>query len=162
MKGAAAPPPQRVTTVRRQSSSSSRRSATRTPSISPNQQNRLESLGFEEGELEMFFDITNISENQLVQRYLDIAQHPPYNLNWDSERVANNADYMLGVHKHNGIEYTKHDIVEDTLTSFYDEAQGLGQGVRKKKRGTRKSGRKHRSHKKRHIRRHRTRHRRRH
>lgn len=132
------------------------------PSISPNQQNRLESLGFEEGELEMFFDMTNITENQLVQRYLDIAQQPPYNLNWGSERVANNADYMLGVHKRNGVEYTKHDIVEDTLSSFYVEAQGLGEGIRKKKRGIRKSVRKHRSHKKRHTRRHRTHHRRRH
>jgi hypothetical protein len=159
MKGAAAPPPE--SRLRHRSSSSSRRSATRSPSISPNQQNRLESLGFEEGELEMFFDMTNISEDQLVQRYLDIAQNQPYNLNWGSERVAINADYMLGVYKRNGIEYTKHDIVEDTLSSFYDEAQGLGQGIRKKKRGTRKYGRKHRSHKKRHTRRHRTRHRRR-
>lgn len=155
MKGAAAPPPESNNRVRNQSRSSSRRSATRSPSISPRQQNRLESLGFEEGELEMFFETTDFTENQLVDRYLEIAQNQPYNLNWGSERVAINADYMLGVYKRNGVEYTKHDIAQDVLTSFYDEQNIVAEGIHKKKRGTR---RKHRSHK----RKHRTRHRRRH
>lgn len=161
MKGAAAPLPENNYSVRNQSMSSSRRSATRTPSISPRQQNRLESLGFEEGELEMFFDTTDFTENDLVDMYLEIAQHPPYNLNWGSERVAINADYMLGIYKRNGVEYTKHDIAEDTLSYFYEQREDRGQGIGMKKRGTRKSRRKHRSHKRKHSRRHRTHHRRR-
>jgi hypothetical protein len=36
-------------------------------------------LGFKDGELEMFFDMTDISEDELVRKYLDIAQHTPYN-----------------------------------------------------------------------------------
>lgn len=162
MKGAAAPPPESNNRVRNQSRSSSRRSATRTSSISPRQQNRLESLGFEEGELEMFFETTDFTENQLVERYLEIAQNQPYNLNWGSERVAINADYMLGVYKRNGVEYTKHDIAQDVLSSFYDEQNIVAEGIRKKKRGTRKSRRKHRSHKRKSSHHNRTRHRRRH
>ena len=146
MKAGAAPPQEHH--VRRVSSSSSRRSH------SSVQDDRLEALGFEEGELEMFFEMTDISENQLVRKYLDIAQHQPYNLNWGSEQRAINAPYMLGVYKRNGSEYTKHDIVQDTFTYFYDRAEGRAQGIRKKKRGTRK----HRSSKRRQTRRHRKHH----
>jgi hypothetical protein len=65
-------------------------------------------LGVEEGELEMFFDMTNVTEDQLVNKYLEIAQNQPYNLNWGNETTAINANYMLGVYKRNGVEYTKH------------------------------------------------------
>jgi hypothetical protein len=148
MKGGAAPPQEHH--ARRVSRSSSRRSH------SSVQDDRLQALGFEDGELEMFFEMTDISEDQLVRQYLDIAQHQPYNLNWGSERIAINAPYMLGVYKRNGVEYTKHDIVEDTFTYFYDHAEGRAQGIRKKKRGTKR--RKHRSPKRRQTRRHRKHH----
>jgi len=133
MKGAAAPPPQSSNRVRRFDSSYSPPS--RSSSL---QQDRLQALGFEEGELEMFFEMTNVTEDQLVHRYLEIAQNQPYNLNWGTETRAINANYMLGVFKRNGVEYTKHDIVEDTLSSFYHEAEGRAQGILKKKRGTKK------------------------
>jgi hypothetical protein len=155
MKGGRAPPPGHHSRhISSSSRSSSRRSSSRRSSISSILNNRLQALGFEEGELEMFFDMTNISEDELVRKYLDIAQHPPYNLNWGSEETAIRADYMLGVYKRNGVEYTKHDIVEDTFTYFYDQAEGRAQGIRKKKRGTRK----HRSSKRKQTRRHRRRH----
>jgi hypothetical protein len=150
MKGGAAPLPQHHSRVIRSSSSS------RVPSV---QNERLQALGFEEGELEMFFDMTDISEDELVRKYLDIAQHVPYNLNWGTEQRAINAPYMLGVYKRNGVEYTKHDIVEDTFSYFYDQAEGRAQGIRKKKRGTkRRRTRKHRSHKRTHSTRHRRHH----
>ena len=80
----------------------------------------LPGLGFEEGELEMFFDMmNNVSENELVERYLQIARAAPYNLNWQTGDDACVAAYMLGVLKNNGVEYTKHDIVEDVFDSFY-------------------------------------------
>lgn len=158
MKGAAAPPPETRNRLRRQSSTSSRRTATRTP----NSQERLQELGFEEGELEMFFETTDFTEDQLVEKYLDIAQYSPYNLNWGTERTAINAPYRLNVFKPNGVEYTKHDICEDTLTYFYNQSEGRAQGIRKKKYGTRKLVRKHHSHKRRHTRHRRTRHRRNH
>jgi hypothetical protein len=153
MKGGRAPPPGHHS--RHISSSSRSRSSSRRSHISSIQNNRLESLGFEEGELEMFFDMTNISEDELIRKYLDIAQHPPYNLNWGSEATAINAPYMIGVYKRNGVEYTKHDIVEDTFSYFYDQAEGRGEGIRKKKRGTRRRTRKHRSSKRKHSTRHR-------
>ena len=81
-----------------------------------------------------------------------------HNLNWGSEATAINAPYMIGVYKRNGVEYTKHDIVEDTFSYFYDQAEDRAQGIRKKKRGTRRRTRKHRSHKRKQSRRHRRRH----
>jgi hypothetical protein len=95
-------------------------------------QERLQALGFEEGELEMFFEMRNYTEDQLINRYLEIAQGNPYNLNWESENDAINAPYMLGVFKPHGTEYTKHDIAEDTLSFFYET------GGQKKNNKTRK------------------------
>ena len=96
----------------------------------------LSGLGFEEGELEMFFEMNHVSENVLVDRYLQIARAAPYNLNWQTGHDACVADYMLGVLKNNGIEYTKHDIVQDVFNSFYHPEQG---GRKKKsKRSTKK------------------------
>jgi len=154
MKGAAAPIPETRTRVRRNQSSSSRHSATRTPSNSSLQQNRLESLGFEEGELEMFFDMTSFTENQLIERYLEIAQNEPYNLNWGTAIRAIHANYMLGVYKPNGVEYTKHDIAQDTISSFYEEIEGVAEGIHKKKHRTRRHRTRHRKNKRKHTRRH--------
>lgn len=93
----------------------------------------LPGLGFEEGELEMFFDMNQVSENELVERYLQMASSAPYNLNWQTGEDACVADYMLGVFKNNGVEYTKHDIVEDVFYSFYHPEAAPVQGGRKKK-----------------------------
>ena len=107
----------------------------------------LPGLGFEEGELEMFFDMNQVSENELVERYLQMARAAPYNLNWQTGDDACVAEYMLGVLKNNGVEYTKHDIVEDVFDSFYHPEQG---GRRKK---TRRSTKKRTNKKKRSTRR---------
>ena len=96
----------------------------------------LPGLGFEEGELEMFFDISQVSENELVERYLQIARSAPYNLNWQTGHDGCLADYMLGVFKNNGVEYTKHDIVQDVFDSFSEQQQGGGK--KKSKRSTKK------------------------
>ena len=96
----------------------------------------LPGLGFEEGELEMFFDMNQVSENELVERYLQMARAAPYNLNWQTGDDACVAAYMLGVIKNNGVEYTKHDIVQDVFNSFSEQQQG---GRKKKsKRSTKK------------------------
>jgi hypothetical protein len=96
----------------------------------------LPGLGFEEGELEMFFDMNQVSQNELVERYLQIARSAPYNLNWQTGDDACIAEYMLGVLKNNGVEYTKHDIVKDVFDSFSEQQQG---GRKKKtKRSTKK------------------------
>ena len=91
----------------------------------------LSGLGFEEGELEMFFDTYQATEDDLVDRYIDIARESPYNLNWQNSHDACVADYMLGVFKNNGVEYTKHDIVDDVFDSFYNPQQA---GKKKKSR----------------------------
>jgi hypothetical protein len=107
----------------------------------------LPGLGFEEGELEMFFELNQVSENELVEKYLQIARAAPYNLNWQTGDDACVAAYMLGVIKNNGVEYTKHDIVEDVFDSFYHPVQGgrkkksrrsTKKRVNKKKRSTRR------------------------
>lgn len=122
MKGAAAPIPNN-NLIRHETNSSD--------NLLPNNQERLQALGFEEGELEMFFETTNYTEDQLINKYLEIAQGPPFNLNWRTENIAANAPYMLNVFKPHGTEYTKHDIVEDTLTSLYEAGEG---GAKKKTR----------------------------
>lgn len=111
----------------------------------------LPGLGFEEGELEMFFDMNQVSENELVERYLQIASSAPYNLNWQTGDDGCVAEYMLGVFKNNGVEYTKHDIVQDVFDSFSEQAAPQQQGGRKKK--TKRSTKKRRNQKKRSTRR---------
>lgn len=124
------------------------------PPINPTRcEDLLPGLGFEEGELEMFFDMNQVSENQLVDSYLQKARAAPYNLNWQTGDDACIADYMLGVFKDNGVEFTKHDIVKDVFESFSQQQAGRRQRSRrstkkrinKKGRGTR---RKHRRSKK--------------
>jgi NDP-sugar pyrophosphorylase family protein len=109
--------------------------------IPGNTQNILSSLGFEEGELEMFFDVSDgvVNENELIQKYLEIAQDNPYNLNWGTVQVAVSANYDTGVRKPNGTTYTKHDIANDTLNSFYDVISHGGRSKKNKKRKTRKN-----------------------
>jgi hypothetical protein len=114
------------------------------PDIVPdNNQNILSDLGFEEGELEMFFDIASgvINENDLIEKYLETAQNNPYNLNWSTTEIAARADYDTGVRKPNGTTYTKHDIANDVLNSFYDELTFRGgySSKKNKKRRTRKN-----------------------
>ena len=106
----------------------------------PNNRNRcenlLEGLGFEEDELEMFFDLNQVSENELVERYLQTARSAPYNLNWQTGDDACVADNMLGIFKDNGVEFTKRDIVKDVFESFYHPEQANPQqaGRRQKSR----------------------------
>ena len=94
----------------------------------------LTSLGFDEGELEMFFqDHSDISKDALVRKYLEIAQEEPYLRNWDDEITAINAPFNIGIFKPNGIEYTKRDIAQHTLYSFNDSAEGgRAKRIRKK------------------------------
>jgi hypothetical protein len=99
----------------------------------------LPGLGFEEGELEMFFDMNQVNQNELVERYLQIARAAPYNLNWQTGDDACLAEYMLGVLKNNGVEYTKHDIVKDVFDSFSQQEAAVQGGRKKKsKRSTKK------------------------
>lgn len=112
------------------------------PNVPPFQgehiQDILSSLGFEEGELEMFFDTANglVSEEQLMERYLEIARDEPFNQTWQNIDDAVDASYELNAIKSNGIPYTKHDIVNDTLDTFYEDMSG---GKRRKNRKQRKS-----------------------
>ena len=69
----------------------------------------------------MFFDIAYFTGEQVVERYLEIAQEPPFNLNWGTKERAMEANNLLGIFGTNGVELTKHDIVSVTLRSFYDE-----------------------------------------
>lgn len=125
----------------------------------------LQQLGFEEGELEMFFGMHDyVSPEDLIQRYLEISRAAPYNLGWQSVRNATNAPNGTGVFKSNGVEYIKHDIAKDALNSFdnfdsYDSSDDMQEGGykrRKSKTRTRKTKRR-KSKKPRRIRRRRTR-----
>jgi hypothetical protein len=118
----------------------------------------LQKLGFEEGELEMFFGMhEGVGAEDLIQKYLEISRAEPYNLNWQSVRNATNAPYETGVFKPNGTQFNKHDIAKDALDSFdnFDDMQEGGYKRRKPK--TRKTKKSRKSKKTRRIRRRRTR-----
>ena len=114
-------------------------------------QHILTELGFEEGELEMFFDTVNglVNEEQLIDRYLEIARAEPFNQNWQNENDAIESDYELNVMKPNGIAFTKHDIVNDVLNSFYSDITG-GKKPKRSRRKIRKSKKQRKSKTKRH------------
>jgi hypothetical protein len=116
-------------------------------------ENPLQDLGFEDGELEMFFnDNPDVSSEQLIQRYLEISKEEPFNLDWESVENAILASYMTGVFKPNGTQYTKHDIAKVVLESFDDIQEG---GYKKRQRKIRKTKRrKTKKSKKRKTRRH--------
>ena len=119
---------------------------------------RLESLGFALGNLELIETMApDVTEDDIVNKYLDIARNPPYNLNWDSVEAAKNSPLGLGVRKPNGEEYIKTDITKATIDYFCFGIGGAHR-IHKKKRRTMK----HRSKKRKHRSNKRTRHRRRH
>ncbi len=98
----------------------------------PRNNQLLNSLGFEEDELEMFFETFNISENELIEKYMEIANSAPYNLNWNNVEDAVNSNYDIDVQKPNGTSYTKHDIVNDVMSYFSENQQG-GKRLKNKK-----------------------------
>jgi len=105
--------------------------------------NILNALGFEDGELEMFFEMnSDVSSEQLIQqliqRYLEIAREEPFNLNWQSVQNAIDSPYQTSAIKPNGTPFTKHDIAKDVLESFDDILEG-GYKRRKSKTRTKKS-----------------------
>ena len=111
----------------------------------------LSNLGFEEGELEMFFDMSDgiIDQNELIHKYLEIAQGNPYNLNWATAEIAASSNYDTGVRKPNGTTYTKHDIANDTLNSFYHELSSRGgRRSRKNKKNKTRRNKKHKAYRK--------------
>ena len=107
--------------------------------------NILNALGFEDGELEMFFEMNRDSDvsseqliQQLIQRYLEIAREEPFNLDWQSVQNAIDSPYQTSAIKPNGTPFTKHDIAKDVLESFDDILEG-GYKRRKSKTRTKKS-----------------------
>ena len=160
MKGGRMPPPGHHSRHISSSSRSSSRRSSSSSRYSSVHNARLEALGFDDSEVQLLLDdeyFAGITEQEIVDKYLEIAQNDPFNLNWDSDEDAMNSDYMI-----QGTQFSKHDIAKDTFNYFsqrgrQSHSQGLAEGIRKKKKGSRK----HRTHKRKHSRRHRTRHRRR-
>ena len=104
-----------------------------------NTDNILHSLGFEDGELEMFFEMnSDVSSEQLIQRYLEISREEPFNLDWQSVQSAIDSPYQTSAIKPNGTPFTKHDIAKDVLDSLDDIQEG-GYKRRKSRTRTRKS-----------------------
>jgi hypothetical protein len=103
-----------------------------------NANNTLQELGFEDGELEMFFyENPDVSSEQLEQIYLDISRREPFNLDWESVENAILAPYMTGAFKPNGTQFTKNDIAKAVLASFDDDIQDGG--YKKRKRNPKKT-----------------------
>ena len=124
---------------------------------STSEEDILTSLGFEEDELEMFFEENPlITKDDLVRKYLEIAQEEPYLRNWDDKTTAADAPLNLGIFKPNGIEYRKRDIAQHTLGSFNNSSEGgRAKRIRKKtfKRKHLTNKRKHLTNKRKHKRR---------
>jgi len=90
-----------------------------------NTDNILNALGFEDGELEMFFEMNNhVSSEQLIQKYLEISREEPFNLGWLNVQNAIDSPYQTIAIKPNGTPFTKHDIAKDVLERFDDILEG--------------------------------------
>lgn len=108
----------------------------------------LNELGFEEDELEMFFEERpngdqDELETELINKYFEIARQPPFNRSWRTLDDAIDAEYLF---ISNNREYSKHDIVNDVFAS-YSESNG---GKRKKNKKSRKSKKQRKSKSKKH------------
>jgi hypothetical protein len=123
---------------------------------------QLQHLGFDYDVTEIALTHYPITIEDLVNIYLDVAQEPPYNRNWEDYTAASNApdDFTI-----NGITFNKSDIANETLhfigeniemrPEMRQQTEGDGQedgnmeiegGKRKKhKRKTRKTTRKRHS-----------------
>jgi len=88
--------------------------------LPPITDNLLYNLGFEDGELEIFRSNCHgiNTDEDLVNKYLEIARSPPYILVWQDITEAENSNNELGIFNDNSREYKKHDIALDTLNSF--------------------------------------------
>ena len=121
MKGGANPPSN--------NDSNSTISSSEEHTISEEDVQLLQNLGFDEGELEMFFHIMHIRIEDFIERYLEIAQNPPHNLNWSTKEEA-----------FEGNDNNKRSVAEDTLHSYYFPNEGIGMGgTRTKKTRTKKT-----------------------
>ena len=100
-------------------------------------------LGFEEEELEMLFSDTNlqITENDLINLYLEIATNKPYCQNWDTIEDAVSSGYELNIDRYAGRRYNKRDIAEDTL-GYIQEPEQLEPCVSGGKKNKKRKGRK--------------------
>lgn len=121
-----------------------------------NNDNTLQALGFEDGELEMFFyENPNVSSDQLIQRYLEISREDPFNLGWQSVQNAIDSPSQTSALKSNGTKFTKHDIAKDVLDSFDDmQHGGYKRSLRKPRKIKRRKTRKTKKTKRRRTRRH--------
>jgi len=73
---------------------------------------KLNSLGFEDDELEMFFSEFGNKTNELIEKYLEISsQYPGY----ETFEEASNSDYLIP-----NTDLNKHDIAEQVLSSYYE------------------------------------------
>lgn len=88
----------------------------------------LEDLGFTEESIEDFAEVADdlVDTRELKERYLEIANDEPYNLNWTTIDMARNADFDTGIENPEGGTYTKADIASDTIGSFYAVITGRG------------------------------------
>lgn len=92
-------------------------------------------LGFEEEEIEILSG-ENIGLDEIMEKYMAVANSAPFNMNWSTEDDAINAEYNL-----NGSQYTKHDIAKDVFNSYF-ENQEMSAGKRRKKTQKRRKIRK--------------------
>lgn len=105
----------------------------------------LTDLGFEEEEIEILSEMEGIGLNEIMEKYMAVANSAPFNMNWTTEDDAINAPYNL-----NGSQYTKHDIAKDVFNSYFqDQSAGKKrrktQTRRKHKKKNRKKTRKNKS-----------------
>lgn len=71
-----------------------------------NEQSRLEALGFEEGELEMFYEMNpTVTEDDLIRKYLEVASSYFSNI-----QQAIDAPYQIPE-----TNLTKHDLAKKTM-----------------------------------------------
>jgi len=101
-------------------------------------------LGFDDSELEIYFQQYNLHPDDFINTYLDIARSTPFNQTWQTYDDVLQSNDELNVERYPGRPYYKRDIAKDVLT-FFDETmqQGGKRKHRRHKRKTRKTTRRH-------------------
>jgi len=108
---------------------------------------RLIALGFDDAELEaLFVAERELTEDIIINTYLEVARSRPYCQNWQTESDAAAAADNINVERYPGRNYEKRDIaryvyglISDRERPVLEPCGGVQGGYKRKNRRTRKN-----------------------
>lgn len=93
-------------------------------------------LGFDDAEIEMYIAQYDLHTNDIINAYLEIARHSPFNQTWTTYNDIIESPFDLNVERYPGRSYNKRDIAKAVLEYFDDSM--LGGKIRNRNRQKKK------------------------